>query len=1045
MLDGRKADSLYFKVTGASTAPAGYAATPDPGFRYDLATDTAVAVPQVAPDPTALPALGGLPSYPFFAYFEPGAPLVPSSMFSESVAVACALRSHCRFEAALKWYAAFFDPLTNDTRWCWESIPRQLPPVGGDDRGDAAGGLAAPRAPQGGRPALVIELPPSAVALRDGMCCRYSFTTDDAARRRAITLDYLETLLEWGDAVMRRNAPEAFQQARLVFDTASRILGPRPLTILDDEALGPPIPTVASLDTAIVGVSLNPRLLGLYERVTDRLASIHACLDTGRLRNGRIHKDMLYWGTDTQRRRGGCEHVCSAGCYHEETCVDEDDWCNLPSPYRFSFLIQKALELASEVRSFGASLLSAFEKGDAEHLAYVRASHERQLTELALALREDAWRAADWDVQALKKSKEVAQNQLQYYTALIAAGLNGGEVTYRDLTDSSISALGAAVVSETIATIVGPIPDVFVGTLSAAWLPLGTKLAAVFQGIAQISHTTSGILSSNGGLQLTESGWDRRDAEWHHQADVFTIEIEQIARQILAAERRRDSAAHELNNTRLQIEQSRETLDLLRDKFSSHELYLYLQKETAAMHRQMYELAVWAARHAQRAFNFERGYTSQDFIPGELWRDLREGLLAGEQLTLSLRRMEKAYCDENVREYELTKHISLRQLFPSQFLKLKTTGHCEIEIPEWLFDLDYPGHYMRRIKNVALTIPCVVGPYTGVHCRLTLLASATRVLPWLLAPIAACCKEVPPRRSFPQSSCDCWLEPVRETHPEEAKHDPVDTRYVARSEDPRMVRRYGAKEAIATSSGQNDTGLFELNFRDDRHLPFEFEGAVSRFRIELPPENNYFDMDTLSDVVLHLNYTAREGGEVLRRAANAAAQRHVPDTGRRMFDVRQELADEWQRFQSQRAQDSAHARLDLRLGRDMFRFLPGHRDVSITRLEVLFEAPDADPWRHHKVELCAGHRRGCKHESRDNMREFECVASAEWPGFYHGVLDLSVGPLSWRERDLVGALRFHPSHGTIRQLYIVCFYETSERGRPRTFSPERRFLDNFDR
>ena len=59
-------------------------------------------------------------------------------------------------------------------------------------------------------------------------------------------------------------------------------------------------------------------------------------------------------------------------------------------------------------------------------------------------------------------------------------------------------------------------------------------------------------------------------------------------------------------------------------------------------------------------------------------------------------------------------------------------------------------------------------------------------------------------------------------------------------DDPRIVRQYGAREAIATSCGQNDSGLFELNFRDQRYLPFEYMGAVSRWRIELPPENNYF-------------------------------------------------------------------------------------------------------------------------------------------------------------------------------------------------------------
>ena len=108
--------------------------------------------------------------------------------------------------------------------------------------------------------------------------------------------------------------------------------------------------------------------------------------------------------------------------------------------------------------------------------------------------------------------------------------------------------------------------------------------------------------------------------------------------------------------------------------------------------------------------------------------------MAGERLSAALRHMEKAYLDEYVREYELTKHISLRLHFPIEFLRLRTTGHCEIEIPEWMFDLDFPGHYMRRIKSVALTIPCVTGPFTGVHCRLTLLRSVTRTDPKRQAP-----------------------------------------------------------------------------------------------------------------------------------------------------------------------------------------------------------------------------------------------------------------------------------------------------------------------
>jgi len=77
-------------------------------------------------------------------------------------------------------------------------------------------------------------------------------------------------------------------------------------------------------------------------------------------------------------------------------------------------------------------------------------------------------------------------------------------------------------------------------------------------------------------------------------------------------------------------------------------------------------------------------------------------------------------------QYELTKHFSLKLDFPMEFLRLKVTGRCDIQLPEWMFDLDYPGQYMRRIKNVSLTIPCVTGPYTGVHSRATVPARSSR-------------------------------------------------------------------------------------------------------------------------------------------------------------------------------------------------------------------------------------------------------------------------------------------------------------------------------
>lgn len=916
---GRDGDSLGFTVTGTV------------GFRYDMATDDAVTLPLVfAPPPEEPDYPGKLPAYPYFAYFTPGAELVPASPFAPALAVAAALRAHCRFPEALKWYELAFSPLHANASW---------------------------------------------------PCHRWSeedYAPEGDARSRSITLHYLETLLQWGDAVLRRNTPESFQQARLIFGTADRLLGARPRTIT---SAGPDGEPMAVEDFEPLAAPLNPRLLALYDQSADRLALIHTCLNARRLRNGTPNKDMPYLGDTTVR--GGWQSTAQA-------CLDDADWCAPQSPYRFVFLVQKAQELANEVRGLGAALLAAYEKGDAEHLASLRANHEHQLLTLALQVRQNQWRESDWQLQALHKTKEIAQTRRVYYATLIQNGLLNKEIEYESLTNTAMALRTASNVSEGIAQIMSIIPDVFVGfPVSFTQLPVGTKLGGVFSAVARITNGLSEIASSTAGLRLTQAGWERREEEWRHQVDVLDIEIEQIERQILAAERRRDIALRELNNHQRQIEQSAEVRDFLRDKFTNHDLYLHLQQETAALYQQLYELALHAARQAQRAFNYERGHTARTFLPEESVADLRENLQAGDRMQVALRRMEHAYLDENVREYELTKHFSLRRDFPLEFLRLQATGSCEIELAEWMFDLDY-SHYLRRIRNVSLTIPCVVGPYNGVHARLTLLSSSTRTSPELVRPAAECCSDDKPRNG-----------------------------YVALPDDPRIVNEYTATEAIATSTGQNDTGMFELNFRDERKLPFEFRGAVSRWRLEMWPENNQFDLDTVADVVLHLNYTAREGGEVLRQAASEIARRELRAAGLRYFDVRHDMPDAWAQFQSDGREEGTR-RLAVRLSRHMFPFLPAGQDIRVERLDLFFEAaPEARPSVHHRVRFLSS--------DTCSAREVHCVAGADWPDLYHGVLDdAALEPLTRSDPREVGQFLFPEGLRGVSRVFLFCHYTTGE-------------------
>jgi hypothetical protein len=995
---GRANDSLFFSVEGAAQPPSGDTDTSPPGFRYDLPVDDAVALPLAVPPPkpAASPNPGGLPAYPFFAFDSPGASLYPQSLFAPALVVADSLRTRCRFDLALKWYELTFAPLQNDCTWvhCGGQDHPVPPP-------NQPGGDSTPV----NRVGAVLEV--TSADLAEGACCDSTNISCAQARNRSIILHYLETLVEWGDAVMRRgNSPEAFQQARLIFDATDMILGKTPCNVRLRESAAPQMVSAFKPEFA----SLNPRLLDLYAIVRDRLDSIRACLNLRRLKNGWLDCEMPYFGNSPllEGWRTNCD-----------PCAEEAEWCLPRSPYRFLFRIQKALELAAAVREFGSALLSAFEKGDGEYLASVRAEHERELLALGLAVRQDQWRDADWQIQALQQTKDVNQTNLLYYTNLYQNGLINDESQNLSLATNAMQTRTSANIVEAFAESFKIVPDFFVGAMSTfTQIPIGTKLAGLFETIAKVMQTVAEIQSATAAIDLTQAGWQRRSDEWFHQMRTLPIEIQQIELQILGAQRRRAQALQELNNQQRQFEQSTEVLNFLRDKFTDDKLYLWMQKETSGLYRRMYELALYAARQAERAFNFERGYTTRRFLPDEIWNTLHEGILAGERLEFALHRMEKAYLDENVREYELTKHFSLRRHFPMEFLRLRTTGSCEIDIPEWMFDLDYPGHYMRRIKSVTLTIPCVTGPYTGVHCRLTLISSVTRIHPRLSASLHDCC--CPPE----PCGCDC------------GEDERLRREYEPCPDDPRIVRHYSACEAIATSTAQNDSGLFELNFSDQRYLPFEFMGAVSRWRIELPRENNYFDFDSLSDTIIRMNYTAREGGELLRRAANEAARRHLPGDGWCFFEVRHEFPDTWQLFRDSARDKRSAEHLKLRFDRKMFPFVPGSHEVWIDKMAILFDTRTHDDCGCPEIQGCPCPEPGepaCRvvefsegHEDRDDecVRKLSvcCPVSDQCPDLYCGIFDTHVGPLGSNSHRREVGFRFPAGTGEVEHVFLLCRY-----------------------
>jgi hypothetical protein len=100
---------------------------------------------------------------------------------------------------------------------------------------------------------------------------------------------------------------------------------------------------------------------------------------------------------------------------------------------------------------------------------------------------------------------------------------------------------------------------------------------------------------------------------------------------------------------------------------------------------------------------------------------------------------------------------------------------------------------------VSLTLPCVAGPYTTISCTLRLLENSIRI------------DTTSGDNGYQRNTDDSGL--------------PAD--------DPGFVESNIPVKAITSSGAQNDSGLFELNFRDERYLPFEGAGGVSKWSLEL--------------------------------------------------------------------------------------------------------------------------------------------------------------------------------------------------------------------
>jgi hypothetical protein len=209
-----------------------------------------------------------------------------------------------------------------------------------------------------------------------------------------------------------------------------------------------------------------------------------------------------------------------------------------------------------------------------------------------------------------------------------------------------------------------------------------------------------------------------------HQANVAGYELLNINRQTVTQQNRIAAATQEIANQQAQIDSSAQVADLT-NKYTNDQRYAYLETSVRSLFHETYNLAYDIAKKAEATFVFERGPQPSPFIQFGYWDNSLDGLQSGERLYVAIKQLEAAYEANRGYDFEVAKQISVRQLNPWALLQLGRDG----DLSEVIFDMDYPGHYFRRIKTVSVSLPCVVGPYTSISATLRLLQHTYRTSP----------------------------------------------------------------------------------------------------------------------------------------------------------------------------------------------------------------------------------------------------------------------------------------------------------------------------
>lgn len=726
--------------------------------------------------------------------------------------IADRLSTELQFREAQQWYTRhLFDPF-EQPGWTTNTLSPANPTDSNELMAQPANWRARPL--KSGTPAQLSE---AAAEALDTIGQAFS---DPEAYRRSLVIALLEHWVREGDSFYRQLTLGALNQAWLRYQQAEMLLGSLPI---HEHSNWQTITLSQAAATLPFKKSLNPRLTRLKNTLEQRFFNLRNALTL----NGKpLPKNLLALANGT---------------------VKETDWGRTATglqkgiataqvpPFRFSQMIAHAVAAARQLSDIGKQLLTVTEHEDDTAFGQLQHTNLLKLAQFTVDLQSEALRVARLEKRNLEIAREACDYRLKHYGDLIAEGRSAREILAYAMSVGAGMLEAATAPIETVAGVADSLPNIF-GTSVG-----GAKWSGAVKGVIAGMKAYEITLAYAADRELTEAEYDRRAQEWELERSLAEFEMNQADNLLLQQDIQIHAAQIEKNLADATRDAVREELEDMTSGFLNTDNYGTMVRHITSAYTKAHDAVQALCSSTEAAWRYETGDYNTLFEYNAWNNDIR-GLFAAEPLLNELQRMQDLYLYTQERKLNIRKTFSLSTLLGKDPVGLRKLLSAPVvfKLRSRDFDSHYPGHYLRQIKHISVSLKLEESVDAPTEIAATLTQTSSRVL---------------------VTADKSGLDDLYSETPGNSPH---------------VVTNLRANQQIALSSIARDDGravgtenwICQLMFDDGRYLPFEGTGVDSDWTLSISEASLSSELkNTLSDIEVHLVYTARDGGTALMEKA----------------------------------------------------------------------------------------------------------------------------------------------------------------------------------